>query len=47
MVKILVVEDDVRLNRLVCRLLSDYGYQRSDAAAPQRLLKRWNMNLLI
>ena len=27
MVKILVVEDDVRLNRLVCRLLSDYGYQ--------------------
>lgn len=27
MVKILVVEDDVSLNRLVCRLLSDNGYQ--------------------
>ena len=27
MVKILVVEDDASLNRLVCRLLSDNGYQ--------------------
>ena len=32
MVKILVVEDDASLNRLVCRLLSDNGYQPCENA---------------